>query len=99
MKKKRSSPTRLYLPARTHHFNGSFASDEGSCEKCIQRFRYRTLSPDLFHGHSYQEYFRKEKRNETKWIGLFAHKDYLKYMAKPFLINIQGCGHGYPVRA
>lgn len=80
------------------HFNESFLSDESDSENVFLKYNvfnafdtvpYYLVAPTDIPN---LEYITKEMRNETERVGLFAHKDCLKYMVKLFLINIQRNG-------
>ena len=74
------------------HFNESFLSDEGSSENVFLKYNvfnafdtvpyYEVKSDDT----PRLEYIVKEMQLEIDNIKAFAHKDYLKYLVKMFLI-------------
>ncbi|MFS2809749.1 AraC family transcriptional regulator [Parabacteroides distasonis] len=80
------------------HFNESFLSDEGSSENVFLKYNvfnafdtvpyYEVKSDDT----PRLEYIVKEMQLEIDNIKAFAHKDYLKYLVKMFLIYIQRIG-------
>ena len=80
------------------HFNESFLSDEGSSENVFLKYNvfnafdtvpyYEVKSDDT----PRWEYIVKEMQLEIDNIKAFAHKDYLKYLVKMFLIYIQRIG-------
>lgn len=80
------------------HFNESFLSDEGSSENVFLKYNvfnafdavpyYEVMSGDT----PRLEYIVKEMQLETGNTKAFAHKDYLKYLVKMFLIYVQRIG-------
>ena len=80
------------------HFNESFLSDEGSSENVFLKYNvfnafdavpyYEVTSGDT----PRLEYIVKEMQLETRNAKAFAHKDYLKYLVKMFLIYVQRIG-------
>lgn len=80
------------------HFNESFLADEGSSENVFLKY-------NMFNAFDMMPYFRVSEADaerldrlvqcmgeETANVGLFAHRDYLKYLVKLFLIEIQRAG-------
>lgn len=80
------------------HFNESFLSDEGSSENVFLKYNvfnafdavpyYKIMPKDTRR----LEYIAEEMKVETEYIKAFAHKDYLKYLVKIFLIYVQRIG-------
>ncbi|ADV43008.1 AraC family transcriptional regulator [Bacteroides helcogenes] len=80
------------------HFNESFLSDEGSSENVFLKYNvfnafdaapyYEVTSDDT----PRLEYIIEEMQLETGHTTAFAHKDYLKYLVKMFLICVQRIG-------
>lgn len=80
------------------HFNESFLSDEGSSENVFLKYNvfnafdavpYYEVTP----GDAPRlEYIVHEMQQETGNTKAFAHKDYLKYLVKMFLIYVQRIG-------
>lgn len=80
------------------HFNESFLSDEGSSENVFLKY-------NMFNAFDDVPYYKvasantprfdsliQSMMNELTCSSLFAHKDYLKYLLKLFLIDIQRMG-------
>lgn len=80
------------------HFNESFLSDEGTSENVFLKY-------NVFNAFDMEPYFHISEtdaqrldfivRNmdyETANVDLFAHRDYLKYLVKLFLIEVQRAG-------
>ena len=80
------------------HFNESFLSDEGSSENVFLKYNvfnafdavpyYKIMPKDS----QRLEYIAEEMKLEKENIKAFAHKDYLKYLVKMFLIYVQRTG-------
>lgn len=80
------------------HFNESFLSDEGSSENVFLKYNvfnafdavpyYKVMPDDT----QRLKYIVEEMKIETGNIKAFAHKDYLKYLVKLFLIYVQRIG-------
>ena len=80
------------------HFNESFLSDEGSSENVFLKYNvfnafdtvpYYHLMPDEVYRLGF---FIEEMKTEMGNTQAFAHKDYLKYLVKLFLITVQRTG-------
>ena len=80
------------------HFNESFLSDEGSSENVFLKYNvfnafdavpYYNVTPENIQRLAY---ITEEMETESRNINTFAHKDYLKYLVKMFLIYIQRIG-------
>lgn len=80
------------------HFNESFLSDEGSSENVFLKYNvfnafdsvpYYNIAPEAIGRLSY---IIEEMKLETRNTNAFAHRDYLKYLIKMFLIYIQRIG-------
>lgn len=80
------------------HFNESFLSDEGSSENVFLKYNvfnafdavpYYNIAPADTRR---LNYIVEEMEIETQQTNAFAHKDYLKYLVKMFLIYVQRTG-------
>lgn len=79
-------------------FNESFLSDEGSSENVFLKYNvfnafdavpyYKIMPKDS----QRLEYIAEDMKLEKENIKAFAHKDYLKYLVKMFLIYVQRTG-------
>lgn len=81
------------------HFNECFLSDEGSSENVFLKYNvfnafdavpYYTMNLDAV---KRLDRILEEMRCEVSEYESFAHKDYLKYLVKMFLIYVQRMGH------
>lgn len=80
------------------HFNESFLSDEGSSENVFLKYNVFNAFDavpyyEITHGDALRlEYIVREMQIEMEHAEAFAHKDYLKYLVKMFLIYVQRIG-------
>lgn len=81
------------------HFNESFMSDETSSENVFLKYNvFNAFDTVPFYNIEESKvdrlnYIMEEMKIETENIGSFAHKDYLTYLVKMFLIYIQRIGN------
>lgn len=80
------------------HFNESFLSDEGTSENVFLKYNvFNAFDAVPYYHISDEDVERLEHivgnmESETANTELFAHKDYLKYLVKLFLIEVQRVG-------
>lgn len=80
------------------HFNASFMADEESSESIFLKY-------DVFNAYDSQPYYKvtheeeerlmmlvREMNREYSLTGAFAHKDYMQYLVRMFLIRVQRNG-------
>ena len=81
------------------HFNESFLSDEGSSENVFLKYNvFNAFDAVPYYNVVHEDterlnYIIKEMKCEVLNSNVFAHKDYLKYLVKMFLIYVQRIGH------